>query len=446
MNPRTRLDRFADSIVQFVPDAITGSVILLLLLAVFALVLGNTPLQLIDAYYKGFWSLLSFTSQMTLTIVLGAALAGSPVFQTAVGSLSRLPRTASQMVALAVLLTALASYCFWGLGYALCPLVAVFFAREAERKGIPLHFPFFLATVYAAVAVWQFGLSASAPLLVATPGHFLEGLTGVIPLSRTIGSPAAIIDIVVYLAAVIATGSLLMPASKRPLSDFPGAWLLAEQAPAEPFKPTTYSEKLEAAPYVSWILCAALLAWLWYHFIQKSAGLNINSMNVTLLLLTFLVLGNVKRVSQALEKAVVSAWPIIILYHLYAGLAGLIEHTSVGETMASLVAASSNPLTFPVLSAAIATVFAFFIPSSGGQWAIQGLVTVKSAMALGVSVERALLALSVGDHMGNLTSPFWYVIVAGIARVDFRTFFGYGLIYAAIWFLIGAVVFTFAPC
>ena len=77
---------------------------------------------------------------------------------------------------------------------------------------------------------------------------------------------------------------------------------------------------------------------------------------------------------------------------------------------------------------------------------IQGQVTVKSPMALGVSVERALLAVSVGDHMGNLTSPFWYVIVAGIARVDFRTFFGYGLIYAAIWFTIGAVVFTFAPC
>jgi len=48
--------------------------------------------------------------------------------------------------------------------------------------------------------------------------------------------------------------------------------------------------------------------------------------------------------------------------------------------------------------------------------------------------------------MGNLTSPFWYVVISGIARLDFRTFFGYGLIYAAIWFVIGAVVFTFAPC
>jgi short subunit fatty acids transporter len=48
--------------------------------------------------------------------------------------------------------------------------------------------------------------------------------------------------------------------------------------------------------------------------------------------------------------------------------------------------------------------------------------------------------------MGNLISPFWYVVFAGIARLDFRTFFGYGLLFAALWMGIGVVVFTFAPC
>jgi len=48
--------------------------------------------------------------------------------------------------------------------------------------------------------------------------------------------------------------------------------------------------------------------------------------------------------------------------------------------------------------------------------------------------------------MGNFLTPFWYVLVAGIARVDFRIFFGYGFLFAAIWFIIGVVVFTFAPC
>ena len=37
-------------------------------------------------------------------------------------------------------------------------------------------------------------------------------------------------------------------------------------------------------------------------------------------------------------------------------------------------------------------------------------------------------------------------VAAGIARIDFRTFYGYGLVFAAIWFVIGALVFTFAPC
>jgi short subunit fatty acids transporter len=56
------------------------------------------------------------------------------------------------------------------------------------------------------------------------------------------------------------------------------------------------------------------------------------------------------------------------------------------------------------------------------------------------------LALGVGDHVGNLITPFWYVVIAGIARVNFRSFFGYGVVFGLIWFVIGVIVFTFAPC
>ena len=53
---RTTLDRFAETVVQFVPDAVTASVLLLLVLATFAFSLGNTPLEVAEAYYKGFWA------------------------------------------------------------------------------------------------------------------------------------------------------------------------------------------------------------------------------------------------------------------------------------------------------------------------------------------------------------------------------------------------------
>jgi short subunit fatty acids transporter len=46
----------------------------------------------------------------------------------------------------------------------------------------------------------------------------------------------------------------------------------------------------------------------------------------------------------------------------------------------------------------------------------------------------------------GLISPFWYAIVAGIARVDFRAFYGYGLVFSLLWFVLGVLVFTFVPC
>src|SRR5688572_18096493 len=103
--------------------------------------------------------LLPFTMQMTLIIVLSSALAATPFLRRAVAKLSRFPKTTAQIVAAAVLLSAIASYFYWGLGFALSPVIAVYFASEAESKGIRIDFPFFLAAVIASLAVWQFGFS-----------------------------------------------------------------------------------------------------------------------------------------------------------------------------------------------------------------------------------------------------------------------------------------------
>jgi short subunit fatty acids transporter len=47
--------------------------------------------------------------------------------------------------------------------------------------------------------------------------------------------------------------------------------------------------------------------------------------------------------------------------------------------------------------------------------------------------------------MGNFLSPFWVVVIAGIARVDFRTFFGYGVVFSLLWFVLGVGILTFVP-
>ena len=442
----TRLERFSLWMGHSVPDAITASVIFLVVVAVAALLIGTPFGSVVDAYYRGLWMLLPFTMQMTLIILLGSVLSASSAVRRFVISVSRLPRSRGGVVSGAVLLAACVSYLHWGLGYSLAPLIAVYFATEAEKKRIPVDFPFLLAASYAGVSIWQFGLSASAPLLVATPGHFLEGTIGIIPLRTTIWAPATLFHVVAFTICAILLSRWLMPRNPATIAQFPDSHRLAESPEPEAVRSESLSVRIERHPFMMWVLCVALGAWLVQHFVVGGRSLDINSLNTILLILTLLLHGNFKAFTGAVERAVVSSWPVIVLYHLYAGVAGLIQYTPVGEKIAGLAAAVSTAYTFPLLTAIAGTIVAVFVPSSGGQWAIQGFVTSTAAAAAGVSVERGLLALSVGDQLGNLITPFWYVVIAGIARVDFRRFFGYGLLFGALWFVLGVLAFTFLPC
>jgi len=387
--------------------------------------------------------------QMTLILVLSLALATTPFFRGLIARLSRLPRSRNQFIALAFLTCGATSYAYWGLGYALNPMVAIYFAAEAERREIAIDFPFLLAVTTAASALWQYGLSASAPLLVASQGHFLQSTIGIVPLSTTIWSPAALIHEAAFSVAAILGACWMMPKKVRPISQFPQSQALSKPValPAkENLRGTGLARNLEESSIVPFSLAVLLAAWLYFHFVMKRLSLDINSLNVALLMLTLALHGSVKRVAAALELGAGRSWAVIVLYHLYAGVAGLIQFTAVGDKVAQMAASICTKTTFPFITAAAGALFACFIPSSGGQWTIQGFVTVKTAMSVGVSVQRGILSLGVGDHIGNFITPFWYVVIAGIARVDFRSFFGYGVIFGLIWFVIGVIVFTFAPC
>jgi short-chain fatty acids transporter len=449
------LNRYSRLMARMVPDAISTAAFMLVVLVILALMIGNTLPETIDAWYRGLWMLLPFTMQMTLVLVLGSVLAATPLFRKVIVAISRKPQTVTQVIIASVLCVAFISYLNWGLALALGPLIAVHFASEAESKGIEIDFPFLLAINGGAGSVWQFGLSASGPLLMATSGHFLEEATGLMSLRSTIWSPASIVLVVCFPFAVIVVGRLLMPRQVQPLSQFPAARKLVEPAQAVPGKTgdpaadegkINYSDRMERATLIPLILCAALAVWLYYHFWVKRASLDLNSLNTIFLLACFLLHGNIRQFSQALQRAVVASWPILVLYHLYAGVAGLIQFTTVGAAFSNLVAPISNQWTFPLLTAIAGTVVAIFVPSSGGQWVIQGFITVNAAQAVGVTAQRGMLALGVGDQMGNLISPFWFVVRAEIARIDFRTFFGYGLIFSALWFVCGVLAFTFLPC
>ena len=447
----TWVDRLARAMERVVPDAITTSILLMILMFGLSLMVGTDVGTTLDAYYRGLWNLLTFTMQMTLILVLSLILGATPAFRRVIAFVSRLPRTRVQVVILAVLTGGVVAYLNWGLSIALSPVIATLFAREAERKGIAIDFLFLLATLAGVGSIWQFGLSGSAPLLMATPGHFLEATTGVMPLSTTIWSPAAIILVMTFTAAVMVVGVVLMPVKVRPVSEFvkDDVAVGSGESPAvvtEELRDPGLAHWLEHTPLVMLPLAVMLGGWLYHHFFVKALSLDINSMNTTVLLLGVILHMNIARFTRALQDAVARAWPIVLLYHLYAGVAGLIQFTPVGEFLITTFTPILTPLTYSTLTALISTLVALFIPTSGGQWLIQGFVTVETAAMVGVTPQRGLLALSVGDHMGNLITPFWALVGATIAGIDFRQYFGYRLIFAALWFVMGVGAFTFLPC
>lgn len=446
-----RLTEFATLIGGMIPDAMTTAIALMVAVVGIALFIGNTVIETADAYYQGLWMLLPFTMQMTLILVLSSTLAATPFFRRLIVTLSRIPRNTNQTLAMSMGTHAALSYCYWGLGLAMGPLVAVNFARQAEKRGFPIDFPYLLAAGAACGSVWQFGFSASAPLLMNTPGHFLEDMTGLMPLSTTIFAPATLVFIPLFLASVYTAARLLLPKNPRAVSFFPEACKLADAGFVEDIAETsspgqTFSQRLESNRLPTTVLALALVGWLVYHVTVKGGGLQLNSLNTTLLLLCLVLHRSVRGFSKALPNAVMTAWPVIVLYHLYAGVAGLIQYTSVGADFATFFASIANAHTFPLLTAMSAGLVSIFVPSSGGQWVIQGFITTKAAAVVGVTAQRGLLALSVGDHVGNLVSPFWAVIAAGIARIDFRTYIGYNMIYVVLWFVLGVLCFTYLPC
>ncbi len=444
--------RFARAAGAFVPDAMATAILMLALLFVISLGLGNSVTDIANAFYSGLWMLLPFSMQMALMLLLSGALSVTPQFNRLIQALAQLPRNSFHVVLLATVLTSTLSYAYWALGMALGPLIAVNFSGAAERRGIRIDLPCMLATQFAATSIWQFGISSSAALLVATPGHFLESTTGVMPLSTTIGSAAAIWLCVLFPACLILLSTLIMPRDIEPLSSFPRAQAMLDHvSPAtEPHQGATqatsgFAAWCEQSRVLPLILGLALASWLYVHFISKRTSLDLNSMLTLLLLLAVVLHRNIAALLFALSRSISSCWQIMVLYQLYGAVAGVLQYTNTGSVFGEYFARIATPMSFTFLTALAGTLVAIFVPSSGGQWIIQGLVTTKAAAAVGASPQQGLLALGIGDQMGNLVSPFWMVVVASIGGIDFRKIFGYTLVFGVLWFVLAVALFTAFP-
>ena len=420
-------DRMARPFIAFVeryyPDPFVFAILLSLLGFLCAVLYTNTgPVEAAIAWGDGLPGLLAFMAQLCLTLLTAHALAHTDWMQSLLRAAGRLPRTARQACALVALISGVASLVAWSLGLVAGAVVARQTAIECARRGITVHYPLLVAAAYGGFVVWHMGYSGSAALFVATPGHAMESVMGVLPVTRTIFSPANIALAILTILAVAALSAALHPpaAQAKPFTPPP-----AQPPEADRSSARGAAKALDDSRLISFALGAALAAYLIHVQAIREVGLTLNIVNWSFLAAGLLLARSPYHYVRLIQRASASAGQILLQYPLYAGLLAMMSATGLTAALSDGFAAVSTEKTLPLFTFLSAGLLNIFVPSGGGQWAIQGPIFIKAAEDLGVEPELIVLAVSYGDQWTNMVQPFWTIPLLALAGLGVRDIMGY---------------------
>src|SRR2546422_1897748 len=118
---------------RWLPDAFIFALLATVLVVVAALAAtGSTPLQVVDAWGRGFWELIAFTLQMSLIIITGHVLATSPPMGRLIRAIASWPRTPRGAVALVAVFAMASSWFNWGFSLVFSAMIALEIARRTD--------------------------------------------------------------------------------------------------------------------------------------------------------------------------------------------------------------------------------------------------------------------------------------------------------------------------
>jgi short-chain fatty acids transporter len=430
---------------RYIPSALVFVIVLTAVVVVLAVTLtGASLVDVIRDWGVGLSGLLAFMTQMALILLLGHALANTRPVKRLLAALACIPRTPLKAYVFVCVIAALASLITWGLGLVVGGLLAKEVAGQMRDKGVRLHFPMLVAAGYSGYVVWHMGYSGSGPLTAATEGSFLALHMGTtIPLSATTFSTwnisAALVTIVVVALAL----ALVAPRDDASIvvldEDSREKMLVAKDDISTP------ADRLDASRLLTSLVGMALLAYLVIHF-TDGGSLTLNIVNWSFLALIFLLVRNSFEMIALVKNAASNVGDILLQFPLYAGILGIMVGSGLIGVFSDFFVNISTPDTFGFLAMLAAGIVNFFVPSGGGQFAVQGPIMLDAAARLGVDPAVAIMAVAYGDQWSNMIQPFWALPLLAIAGLKMRDILGYttvtflasGLVFGATLLLVGA--------
>lgn len=473
---------------RFYPDPFVFAIGLTFI--VFLMALGLTdagPTDAVMAWGDGLAELMEFIGQLALTLVAAHALAHTDPVRKGLTRIARVPRTPAMAYGMVAFIAGVASLFAWAFGLVVGALIARQVAMEARERHLRLHYPLLVASAYGGFVIWHMGYSSSAALFVATPGHALEEqVGGIIPVSETIFAPWNIATAVVALVAVTLLMAAMKPKEGRDeIIEIPrdaveeherrleamdrelatttggdgdgedrrarqagGTATLTEPAGSDdtatspaanaPATGATVAERVDRTRWLNLAIGAGLALYLAMYFAENGflESLTLDIVNWSFLCLGLLLARSVLHYVKLIGNASATVGQIILQYPFYAGIMGMMIGTGLVEVIAGWFISISTPGTLGFWAFLSGGFVNMFVPSGGGQWAVQGPIFIEAAQQIGTDPSRIVMGVAYGDQWTNMIQPFWTIPLLAIAGLHMRQIMGYTFVVLFLTFFI----------
>ena len=237
--------------------------------------------------------------------------------------------------------------------------------------------------------------------------------------------------------------------------------LLVDEKEKE-YKIETPAEKIEHSKILWAIILVMGFVYIVLFFIRVGAAkLDLNAVNAIFLFLGLLAHGDLRKYVDAIGEAAGGAAGVLLQFPFYAGIMGLMvaqnaDQVSLAKIIAQFFATISTDITFPMWTFLSGGIINFFVPSGGGQWAVQGPIVMPAATDILAKMGtpaafifdeakkanvldpnsatyaqamsyygRAAMGIAWGDQWTNMIQPFWALPALGVAGLKAKDIMGY---------------------
>ncbi|KWW97566.1 serine--pyruvate aminotransferase [Carbonactinospora thermoautotrophica] len=407
---------------------------------------ATTGYGLVDAWGKGFWSLIQFTLQMAMIIIGGYAVAVSRPVARLIARLAQIPKSPRAAIAFTAAVAMLTAYLNWAFSLVFTAILA----KEIARLVRGVDYRALGAMAFLGLGtVWAQGLSGSAALQVASesssPAPVQEvikagrGDSGLIPLTETIFLWQGIVATAIIFLIAVAMAWLLAPSPGRAkTAQDLGIELrpLLEERSADTTDVAAArgggrrpGDWLEYSPLFA-ILIFLLGLWYLARYFANAKGnplnaLDLNTVNLILLLLALILHWRPLRLVDAVRRGAPAASGVLLQFPFYGGIFGMIAYTGLAKTIAGWLVDISNAFFYPAVIAIYSCVLGIFVPSGGSKWVIEAPYVIEAANQLQVHQGWMVVVYDLGEASANLLQPFWMLPTLAILGLKARDIMGY---------------------